>query len=76
MALVGTPHHLFAQGMEILGTCTFNDLHAVRRPGQGEACGVRQLLAAAVKRHEEVVGAALDSQFDQGVLANDDRSHV
>ena len=43
-ALVGTPHHLLAQGVEILGTGTFDDFHTIGRLANSQTGGLRQVL--------------------------------
>ena len=62
--LVGTPHHLLAQGMEILGTSALDDPHAIRCLANGQASGLRQVLRTSVKGYQEIVRPALHRQFD------------
>ena len=62
--------------MEVTRTRPLDDLHAIGSTAQGETRRVRQLLAAAVKGNEEIVRATLDSQFNDRVFGNNNRTHV
>ena len=59
-ALVGTPHHFFTQGVEILGTGTLDDANAIVGLTQRQAGGVWKLLAPSVKCHQEVMTTTLN----------------
>ena len=75
-ALVGSPHHFLAQGMEVLRAGTLDDLDTIGSLAKRQTGGVRQGLGATVEGNEIVVGAALDGELYLRVFLEDDGAHV
>lgn len=75
-ALVGSPHHLLTQRVEITLSCPFDNPHIIRCLAKGQTGSLTAVLGTPVKGDEEIMRTALYRQTDLRIVGDDDRTDV